>query len=135
MLAVWLPAHEPPSDPASERHTPADAAHAPAGETYFAANATGDWGGWRRRLEDRGVSLVFENVSEALGNVTGGMRRDATVAALALLGLDLDLERATGWWRGGSLRVSGYGYGQLRSISGDIVGDLNGVSNIEAPPG
>lgn len=131
-----LAAHEPPADPGTQRHTPADAVlHQPAGAGAFEANATGDWGGWRRRLDDHGVRLTFESISEALANVAGGMRRDGTGATLALMGLDLDLERATGWWPGGSLRISGYGYGHLRSISGDIVGDLNGVSNIEAPPG
>lgn len=66
-------------------------------------------------------------------NLQGGRRRDSFALAVGQLGLDLDAERAFGW-RGGAVSVSTY-YAHRPHAAGDIVGDLHGLDNKDAPTG
>jgi hypothetical protein len=41
-----------------------------------------------------------------MGNVTGGAKRGVIFDGVLNLGLDIDLERVTNWWSGGSIHAN-----------------------------
>ncbi|MCL5096601.1 MAG: carbohydrate porin [Candidatus Omnitrophica bacterium] len=85
----------------------------------------------RSRLADRGIYLGGGYIGEGMANLAGGLKAGAVYQGLAKVSLDLDLERLTVWWRGGRARASGiYPHGE--GPSSELVGDLQGVSNISA---
>ena len=45
-------------------------------------------------------------ITEVMGNVSGGMRQGAIFDGVLNMGLDIDLERLTNWWTGGSIHVN-----------------------------
>jgi porin len=64
-----------------------------------------------------------------MGNVSGGMSQGAIFDGVLNLGLDIDLERLTNWWTGGSIHANSlWIYGQ--SLSTKYVGDISNTSNI-----
>lgn len=68
----------------------------------FAANSkymTGDWGGLRTELENKGYTLSAEYVGEMGANVKGGYNKDKTAryADQFAFGLDMDLQKILGW--------------------------------------
>ena len=80
-------------------------AQASAGEDSRSDNRmTGDWGGRRTTLVDRGVDLSVGYTSEWLDNTRGGTRTTSAYADQIMIGVDLDFERLWGW-RGGSLHA------------------------------
>ena len=90
---------------------------------------SGDWGGARDSLETKGLQFELNYTAEYLANLRGGVKRGSTYNGMAHVSLDIDLEKSTGAWKGGSLYVSGlslHGDG-----AGSFVGDLQGLSNIE----
>jgi porin len=91
---------------------------------------TGDWGGWRTNLTDRGVHFQFGYIGEGFGNVTGGRRRGVAFEGLGEMAVEVDLERLANWggarFRASSLWLHG------RGPAGKLVGDALGSSNIEA---
>jgi porin len=92
---------------------------------------TGDWGGHRTGLEDSGISLGATEISEALGNVTGGSKTGGIYEGRLELDLDLDLEKLAGW-HGALIHVNAY---QIhgRGLSANNLGNnLMVASNIEA---
>lgn len=73
---------------------PPDESHPPS--PPFQAGLTGDWGGLRTRLADRGVAFTGGYVSELAYNARGGARQEATEAGQFDLGVTLDLGRLAG---------------------------------------
>lgn len=114
--------------------SPAAAADSPEGERslWERETLTGDWGGLRPHMEDYGVKAAGSYTVEALGNVTGGLKRRAVGGALLQVDVDADLEKAAGW-RGGSLHVSAL-HIQGRQLSANFIGNLIPVRDIEAAP-
>jgi len=53
----------------------------------------GDWGGWRPKLEDMGIYLSFDALTEFAGNVSGGTKQGSTFAGQEAFGLDIDWQR------------------------------------------
>ncbi len=113
---------------------PADAQHDADSRNPFRESGaekdhlTGDWGGVRTKLFDRGVHLQFGYIGEVFGNVAGGTRRGAVYEGLGEMALELDLEKLVNW-RGGTFRASSlwlHGRGPSR-----LVGDALTVSNID----
>lgn len=92
----------------------------------------GDPGGARSAAAKKGVSLCLTYTGEVLGNVSGGIRRGAIYEDKWELDLDLDFEKLVGWsgasFHGSALQIGGKG------LSGNEIGNLLTVSNIEAPP-
>lgn len=91
---------------------------------------TGNWGGLRTDLENRGITLSGSEVSEVLGNTSGGFRRTAWYEGKTTLGAVLDLDKLVGW-RGATISINGYhlhGHG----VSTKNLGNLMTVSNIES---
>ena len=96
-------------------------------------NVLGSLCGLRPFLGEYGISLGLAETSEVLGNVTGGTRRGFDYEGLTTLVLQLDTQRAFGWY-GGTLNVSGL---QIhgRNLSADNLQTLQTASGIEADRG
>jgi porin len=90
----------------------------------------GDMGGLRTELSKYGISLAIQETSEVLGNVTGGARKGADYDGLTQMLLQLDTNRAFGWY-GGTFNVSAL---QIhgRNLSADNLLTLQTASGIEA---
>jgi porin len=94
----------------------------------------GDLGGFRTLLSKHGMSFEIESLDEGFGNPDGALNttEDSRYAGLTDVIFSLDTEGA-GWWRGGLLVID------LQNTRGgdisDVVGDVQGISNIVAPPG
>ena len=103
--------------------------HAAAQDVLAQETLTGDWGGWRPRLERLGLQFGAASIDEVFGNPLGGIRQGATYEGRLELFLNADLERLLGW-SGAIFHANAY---QIhgRGLSGDI-GNLLLVSNIEA---
>ena len=90
----------------------------------------GDLFGLRTQLAKVGIDLAFQETSEVLGNATGGAHRGAAYDGLTQAILQLDTQRAFGWY-GGLLNVSAL---QIhgRNLSADNLLSLQTASGIEA---
>jgi len=82
-------------------------------------------------LAEHGIGLEAYYTFEAFGNVHGGQRRGEALLGDVDLLLTLDLETLVGW-RGAEVFL--YGLGLHGEPPSALVGDAQGVSNIEAPP-
>ena len=91
---------------------------------------TGDWGGLRTRLDNIGVNLGLQEQSELWGNAAGGLKRDLVFDGLTTASVTINLQKLVGW-SGATFFVDAY---QIhgRGPSGNLVGNLQIVSNIEA---
>ena len=90
----------------------------------------GDLFGLRSALSPYGVSIALQETSEVLGNVTGGTRTGADYDGLTQAVLQLDTQRAFGWY-GGLLDISAL---QIhgRNLSADNLSTIQTSSGIEA---
>src|SRR5205809_7388865 len=79
----------------------------------------------------RPVILAFSYTGELVQNAGGGARRGATFAGAAGGEVTLLLGRLVGW-HGARLFV--FVLGTHGGAPSDLVGDVQGVSNLEAPP-
>ena len=92
--------------------------------------ATGDWGGLRTSLADRGVIFNFTYAADPIGVVSGGIKRGVFYNGFLDLGTDIDLDKLVGW-KGGHFHVNGFHpHGENGSLN--YVGDIGTFSNIEA---
>jgi porin len=121
VLAVWaespcpqgVEATLPDSSPQVQQQSGSD----------FDDKATGDWLGWRQRLEQAGITIEAGLVLEGFKNFHGGLDTSRTVAASTFdLSLALDTEKLFSW-RGGKF------YADLEDHAGKnpsttLVGDL-----------
>lgn len=92
---------------------------------------TGDWGGVRTALVERGVTLGVSEVAEVLGNTSGGQKTGTVFTGRAEVDLDLDLDKLVGW-TGAAVHVNAFqihGHGLTADTLG---GNLLDPSNIEA---
>jgi len=94
--------------------------------------ATGDWGGARPALEERGAILALNYTGQLFSNVHGGLTTsDATHAAGLLdLSLTLDSERL-GLWPGGSAVVL-FEHQDGRGVS-EEVGSFAAIGTLDEP--
>jgi porin len=90
----------------------------------------GDLFGLRTVLAKYGISLAIQETSEVQGNPTGGVHRGADYDGLTQVILQLDTQRAFGWY-GGLLNISAL---QIhgRSLSADNLESLQTSSGIQA---
>jgi porin len=90
----------------------------------------GDMWGLRSTLAQYGISIALQETSEVLGNVTGGSNRGADYDGLTQMALQLDTNRAFGWY-GGTFNVSAL---QIhgRNLSADNLLTIQTASGIEA---
>ena len=90
----------------------------------------GDLFGVRTLLSKYGVSLAIQETSEVLGNPVGGVRKGVAYDGLTQAILQMDTQRAFGWY-GGLFNVSAL---QLhgRNLSSDNLANLQTASGIES---
>ena len=93
---------------------------------------TGDWGGRRSRLEEKGLSLDLVYTAEGFWNTRGGIstRNAAAYRGDVSLFLLLDTE-AAGFWRNGAFFVH-LQHQHGNGITEDHVGDFQVLSNMDA---
>jgi porin len=91
---------------------------------------TGNWNLARPSLEAAGVKFGLQEQSELWANVSGGLRRGTVYDGLTTASVTLDLAQLVGW-TGATFFVNAY---QIHGSgpSGNLVGNLQIVSNIEA---
>lgn len=68
-----------------------------ADDTRFSDRLTGEWGGARTRLADRGVDVFAYYNAIVASNVSGGIRSETNYAQDIFAGVSLDLEKLLGW--------------------------------------
>ncbi len=90
----------------------------------------GDLGGLRPFIGQYGVTLDLSETSEVFGNLTGGLRRSFDTAGLTTVALDLDTQKAFGWF-GGTLHASALQIHGI-NVSARNLGVLQTISNIDA---
>lgn len=94
------------------------------------SNMLGDMGGLRSLLASNGITFTLQEQLELKGNVSGGIKRGATVNGLTTATLLLDTQTAFGW-EGGSFNVSALQiHGQ--PLSASYLGTMQTASGIEA---
>ncbi len=89
----------------------------------------GDMNDLRNQIMYHGFSISPVLIAEVMGNVSGGMRQGVIFDGVLNVGLDIDLERLTNWWTGGSIHANSlWIFGP--SLSAQYVGDISNTSNI-----
>ncbi|HUJ98628.1 MAG TPA: carbohydrate porin [Stellaceae bacterium] len=90
----------------------------------------GDMWGLRTLLSQYGISFALQETSEVFGNVTGGVRQGAEYDGLTQAVVQMDTQRAFGWYGGtfnaSALQIHG------RNLSADNLLTLQTASGIEA---
>src|SRR5687768_7242668 len=94
---------------------------------------TGDWGGARSALKDRGIEIALTYINEVLDVVSGGLARRASYQGRLDLGIDADFEKLAGW-KGASAHATIYQIHTMRRTAGDNAGSITNPSNISAEP-
>jgi porin len=93
------------------------------------ATLTGDWGGTRSRLYDKGVRLEFAHKSDVLSNTSGGLKRGTAWMGNTEAVIGFDMEKLAGW--DGTSALIHYHVQSGSKFDRDYVGSFMGVDNIE----
>lgn len=96
---------------------------------WGAETLSGDWGGARSGLYEKGVTVELAHKSDALGNVSGGVARGGVVLMNSDAAVSVDMDKLAGW-SGGSAFVQYHVQHGNQSIN-NYVGSFAGVDNIE----
>jgi porin len=94
---------------------------------------TGDWGGARTALKDRGVDITLNYVGETFDVLSGGLFKRPSYEGRAEFSLDADLQKLIGW-TGGAAHVTVF---DIRNSGHNVAERIGGVadpSNIDAYP-
>jgi porin len=89
---------------------------------------TGDWGGWRSRLEHEGINFRASYVGNLAYNFSGGKRIGGTYADQFAFGADLDMDKLAGL-KGGIFHIT-LNARQGRNATTDYVGNKINVQEI-----
>jgi len=93
---------------------------------------TGDWGGARTALHDKGIDVTINYINEILGVVAGGIDRRASYEGRLEASVDTDLDKLIGW-KGASTHVTFYEIHNAGHVTAaDNVGSIADPSNIDA---
>ncbi len=86
----------------------------------------------RDELQDKGVSFEAVYTVDYFSNTQGGIKRGDTYLTNLDITLDVDTEKL-GLWDNGQFFIYGLHNSGDEKLTGEIVGDLQTISNIEAP--
>jgi porin len=92
---------------------------------------TGDWGGARTALKDRGIEFKLNDTSELLSVLSGGVERRSIYAGQLALTIDANLQTLIGW-NGATMQATVF---QIQNTKSGIIaytGSLADPSNIDA---
>ncbi len=126
-------ADDPPADiPVGLPPATGSAAEAAPPGLWGRDTLTGDWGGWRSQLAEKGLKLSGVYTGEVLGDPSGGVKQRATAEGLLEVDVDGDLDALAGW-KGATMHASLF---QIhgRGLSSNFVGNQFTVRDIEAAP-
>ncbi len=113
----------------------ASATHAVAEEQslWEREKLTGEWGGARTALRDRGIEIGINYIGETLGILSGGLQRGTAYEGRLDVQIDTDLEKLVGW-SGAKTQVRAFQIHKGRYNAADLVGSIADPSNIDAVP-
>ncbi len=133
---VGLAAPPPMQVPTEEQLQPGEGAPSGGGladylsSLYRTNYLLGNMAGLRPFLSEYGISFALQETSEVLGNATGGVRQGFEYDGLTQMLLQMDTQRAFGWYGGtfnaSALQIHG------RNLSADNLDTLQTASGIEA---
>lgn len=96
---------------------------------WGAETLSGDWGGTRSSLYDKGVTVELSHKSDALANISGGVARGGVVLMNSDAAVSVDMDKLAGW-AGGSAFIQYHVQHGNQSIN-NYAGSFAGVDNIE----
>jgi porin len=106
---------------------------APGDDLWTRDKLTGDWGGLRKALSDRGIDIGLTYIGEVFG-AAGGFRQGVGYEHRFELDFDTDLKKLAGW-DGATTHVSIYQIGHANGLpAARFTGSIADPSNIEALP-
>ncbi len=91
-----------------------------------------NWWGLRGDLEEKGLTFLLVYTGDMAFNTTGGVKRGSAYLGNMDMSVSVDTEKL-GLWKGGTFNVYGVSNFGGRYLTGELVGDVQGASNIEAP--
>jgi porin len=103
----------------------------PAFSPSGAAASANAWRALHAHLAERGLTTTVALTGLWIGDVAGGVKTGGTVQSLAYGAADADLEKLTGWWKGGHA-FANVAFIRGHDLSGRFVGDALVASNLEA---
>jgi porin len=112
---------------------PATSARADDAELWQREKLTGDWGGLRTALANKGVEVELNYIGEAFGILSGGLRRGVSYEGWFRATVETDLEKLIGW-TGGKTHVTAFYIHNGGRNAADLVGSLADPSNVDALP-
>ena len=92
---------------------------------------TGDWGGARTSLKNKGIDVTLVYIGEVLGVLSGGIDRRASYEGRFEFLVDADLEKLIGW-KGASTHFKVFNIHNGGRNAADNVGSIADPSNIDA---
>ena len=107
-------------------------AKAPAQKSIWEQDTlTGDWGGARTALKDKGIDLTLVYIGETFSVLSGGLRRRGSYEGRFEFTSEADLEKLIGW-KGATTHVTVFQINNGNWNTADNVGSVSDPSNIDA---
>jgi porin len=103
----------------------------PATSIWEQETLTGDWGGSRTGLKNRGIDITLNYIGETFAVLSGGINRAGSYEGRAEFSVDADLEKLIGW-TGGTAHVTVFNIHSSRNNVAANVGSIADPSNIDA---
>jgi porin len=92
---------------------------------------TGDWGGARTALKDKGIDLTLVYIGETFAVLSGGLARRGSYEGRFEFTSEADLDRLVGW-KGATTHVTVYQIHNGGRTVSDNIGSISDPSNIDA---
>ena len=92
---------------------------------------TGDWGGARTALKDRGIDITLNYIGETLGVLSGGVERRTVYDGRLDFSVDTDLQKLIGW-TGGKTHVTVFQIQNTKAGIDEYAGSIADPSSIDA---
>ena len=92
---------------------------------------TGDWGGARTALKDKGIDITLISINEIMGVLSGGLYRQGSYEGRIEFSVGADLDKLLGW-KGATTHFTIYQLNNAGHVAADNVGSIGDVSNIDA---
>ncbi len=92
---------------------------------------TGDWGGARTALKDKGIDITLISINEIMSVLSGGLNRQASYEGRFEFSVDADLDKLLGW-KGATTHFTIYQLNNAGRVAADNAGSIGDVSNIDA---
>jgi porin len=94
---------------------------------------TGDWGGTRTALKDRGIDITLNYIGETFDVISGGLQKKPSYEGRAEFSVDADLEKLVGL-TGAAAHVTVYDIHNSGYNTAEHIGSISDPSNIDAVP-